>query len=61
VAVVGAVLVAAAGLYLVLAGGPGIGPLGWLLVVVGVVLLPVNLYVRRRGVRAGLRHPFGRR
>jgi hypothetical protein len=60
-AVLGAVVTALAGLYIVLAGGPEISAIGWMLLVVGLVLIPVNLAMRRRGIRAGMRHPFGRR
>ena len=50
-AVVGALIIAAAGVYVVVAGGPQLGPIGTLLVLVGVLLLPVNLYLRRRAPR----------
>ena len=58
-AVLGALVIAAAGVYLLLAGGPDVSLIGWMLVVVGLVLLPVNIVLRRRGIRAGMRNPFG--
>ena len=54
-AVVGAVLMTAAGIYLILAGGADYLLIGWLLAVIGSALLPVNLFLRRLGVRAGIR------
>lgn len=54
-AVVGAVLMTAAGIYLILAGGSDYLLIGWLLAVIGSALLPVNLFLRRLGVRAGIR------
>jgi drug/metabolite transporter (DMT)-like permease len=61
VAVLGALVVALAGVYVVVAGSSDTSLIGWVLVVVGLVLLPVNIAMRRRGIRAGMRHPFGRR
>jgi hypothetical protein len=61
VAVVGAGVMAVVGVYLLLAGAPEFSLIGWMLLVIGLVLLPVNIALRRRGVRAGMRHPFGRR
>jgi hypothetical protein len=55
VAVVGAVLMTAVGIYLILAGGSDYLLIGWLLAVIGSALLPVNLFLRRLGVRAGIR------
>ena len=57
--VLGALAMIAAGAYLLVEGGPEFGLIGWLLVGVGVVLLPVNFVLRRRGIRAGMRNPFG--
>lgn len=54
-AVVGAVLMTAVGIYLILTGGSDYLLIGWLLAVIGSALLPVNLYLRRLGVRAGIR------
>ena len=60
-AVLGAVAIALAGVYVVMAGSSDTSLIGWILIVVGLVMLPVNIAMRRRGVRAGMRHPFGRR